>query len=56
MKALNIYYMGVKLNSAPLPLSMLDELKGREYVWKKSGRDLIKIPVDDIQAIKCTII
>jgi len=56
MKAINIYYNGNKINSKPLSVSVKEQILKKKFIFKKQDNEFIKIPVERIQIIPCTVI
>lgn len=57
MKVYNLYYKNEKINSKPLKEVDVEELKKQNFIYKKVDKfNSIKLPLNDVKIIKCTLI
>ena len=56
MKVFNIYYNNEKLNTKPLTISEVNGIKEKNFILKKENNKIVKIPLQNIKIIKCTLI
>lgn len=57
MKVYNLYYKNEKINSKPLKDNDIEELKKQNFIYKKIDKyNSLKLPLQDIKIIKCTLI
>lgn len=57
MKKYNIYYNNKRINNKLLDISQIEDLKKRDFIFKKGKEDNnIKIDVAKIRIIECTIL
>ena len=57
MKLYNLYYKNEKINSKPLKDNDINELKNKNYIYKKIDKfNSIKLPLNEVKIIKCILI
>lgn len=57
MKVYNLYYKNEKINSKPLKDNDINELKNKNYIYKKIDKfNSIKLPLNEVKIIKCILI
>jgi len=56
MKVFNIYHKNEKLNHRPLTDKDVLGIKEKNFILKKENNRIVKIPLQEIKIIKCTLI
>jgi hypothetical protein len=57
MKVFNIYYNNEKLNHKPLTNYEVNGIKEKNFILKKDKDNrIVKIPLENVKIIKCTLI
>ena len=58
MKLYNILYKYEKLNNYPVDEKFIQSLKKKKYIYRQSKetKNIVKIPVSNLNIIKCTVL
>ncbi len=58
MRQYNVYYHSIKINKRPVPESVIDKMKEKEFIFKhdEETNKTQKFPVNKLKIVKCIIV